>query len=248
MKDNFSAQADLYARYRPGYPDALVQYLCSLPAQRNKVWDAATGNGQLAIKLSPHFQQVYATDISARQLQHAPPADNITYRCEPAEQCSLPADSTDLITVAQAMHWLDAAAFYREVRRVASPDSWLALIGYGLIQAGDELDEIILKFYTQTVGIFWDKERKHIDTAYREIPFPFEEVSAPAFTHPVRWNLDTLLGYLGSWSAVQHYTKHHGHDPVEKLRPELESAWGTTPERHLQFPLFCRIGRIKTSL
>jgi hypothetical protein len=46
--DHFSQQAGDYARYRPSYPAALVDYLASLTPRHDRAWDVGTGNGQAA--------------------------------------------------------------------------------------------------------------------------------------------------------------------------------------------------------
>ena len=42
----------------------------------------------------------------------------VDYGMEPAEHVSLGASSTDLVTVAVAIHWFNFDEFYREVKRV----------------------------------------------------------------------------------------------------------------------------------
>ncbi|MDZ7343288.1 MAG: SAM-dependent methyltransferase, partial [candidate division KSB1 bacterium] len=66
FKDHFSTQAVDYAKYRPHYPAAMFEYLATLPPERQTAWDCATGNGQAALGLTPHFERVIATDASAR--------------------------------------------------------------------------------------------------------------------------------------------------------------------------------------
>ena len=70
FKDHFSAHASAYTRYRPGYPEALFVYLASLSPVRDLAWDCATGNGQTAHGLAPHFAR---TDASDDQIAHAAP-------------------------------------------------------------------------------------------------------------------------------------------------------------------------------
>lgn len=71
MKDNFSNQASEYSKFRPSYPPELIEHIVSFTESREMALDVATGNGQIAQKLSEYFQTVYATDISENQLQHA---------------------------------------------------------------------------------------------------------------------------------------------------------------------------------
>lgn len=120
-KDLFSSQAENYARFRPGYPEDLFEYILSFVTSRDLAWDAGTGNGQAALILSRYFKTVIGTDISEQQLLKAAKGDNIRYQLSKAESVNLPDHSADLITVAQAYHWFNFEAFAREVIRVGKP-------------------------------------------------------------------------------------------------------------------------------
>ena len=115
-------------------------------------WDCATGSGQAAIGLADHFEQVEATDASAAQLAAALAHPRVRYRQAPADASGLPPRSVDLVTVAQALHWLDRPAFYAEARRVLVPGGVVAAWCYGLVELGAGLDEPVHAFYEQTVG------------------------------------------------------------------------------------------------
>lgn len=52
MKDNFSRQSASYAKYRPGYPPELFDFILSHVKGREAAWDCATGNGQAANQLA----------------------------------------------------------------------------------------------------------------------------------------------------------------------------------------------------
>jgi ubiquinone/menaquinone biosynthesis C-methylase UbiE len=80
-------------------------------------WDCATGNGQAALALTPHCRTVVATDASEKQVAQAQPHENDRFLVAPAERTPLPDTSIDLVTVAQALHCLDPARCYAEVRR-----------------------------------------------------------------------------------------------------------------------------------
>ena len=242
MKDNFSRQSDLYAKYRPKYPKEFFDYLDLITKNKNNAWDCATGNGQVAIELAKIFPMVYATDISVAQLAEAQQLQNISYSVQPAEKTNFPNDFFDLITVAQAIHWFDFEKFYAEIKRTAKPDSILVVIGYGKIEVTPEIDTIINDFYKNTIGNYWDKERKYIDELYKTIPFPFEEIETPSFSISYKWTLDQFVGYLGTWSAVNHYIKDTGKNPLDLIRNQLEDLWKKNSIKKIRFPLLLRIG------
>src|SRR5215213_1501492 len=106
-KDFFSKQAADYAKWRPGYPKELIEYIISFVQHRNTAWDCATGNGQAAILLADHMDHVFATDLSAEQLKYAKPHPKITYSQSSAEHTQFEPNTFDLVTVAQSYHWLD---------------------------------------------------------------------------------------------------------------------------------------------
>lgn len=243
-KDNFSAQAAAYAAFRPHYPQQLYDFLYSLPLVRQTAWDCATGNGQVAAVLANEFEKVYATDISEAQLQRAPKLENITYLTCPAESTPLPDQSIDLITVAQAVHWFNSKQFNEEVKRVLKPDGFIAIWGYGLLRADEQLNQLLDTFYTQTVGPYWDAERFHVDKAYQSIPFPFAEKLAPAFNITVLWTRQQLVGYLSSWSSVQHYIRQNGGSPLPAFEAQLQETWAVDEVKEITFPIFLRLGQV----
>ena len=242
--DNFSGQAPQYAKHRPRYPQALYDFLLSEVRHRESAWDCATGNGQVATVLARYFHQVCATDASVAQLAQAEPATTlngapIEYRACMAEQTPFPDDSFNLITVAQALHWLNFDKFYAEVRRVMKPGGLLATWGYGLMRTPlPAVNALIGAFSTGTVGPYWDRERTYVDEAYRTLPFPFPELPHPEFQTEVTWTLEDCLGYLRTWSSVQKFIRAESYDPVEVLGARLTAEWTVTET--VTFPIFVR--------
>ena len=119
MKDNFLKQSATYSKYRPDYPKELYEFISSNVKKKQAAWDCGTGNGQAAKELAKIFEKVFATDISQQQIENAGQRENIFYSVEPAEQTTFSHNSFDLVTVAQALHWLRVDDFYTQVKRVA---------------------------------------------------------------------------------------------------------------------------------
>jgi SAM-dependent methyltransferase len=244
MKNNFSSGSEAYARFRPGYPPELADYLTGLAAVRDNAWDCGTGSGQMAALLAPHFGQVFATDISRSQLAEAPEMPNVFYSVQAAEATGFADRFFNLIVVAQAIHWFDFERFYAEVRRTAAPEAILAAVGYGRFHINERLDAVVKDFYENTIGNYWDKERRYIDDAYKTISFPFAELTPPALENTFEWTFEHLIGYLNTWSAVKHYIKAHHQNPVQLLEKELRTAWGGEEKKTVNFPLLLRMGQV----
>ncbi len=244
MKDNFSQHATQYALYRPDYPEVLYSYILGLCKERKIAWDCGTGNGQVATKLSEYFEQVYATDISEKQLSNAIKKENIHYSLQPAERTSFSKNFFDLIVVAQAIHWFDFDLFYQEVKRTIKPNGLLIVVGYGLLKVNPEIDEIINTFYHNTIGPYWDAERHYIDEEYKTIPFPFEELSGPDMLSILDWSFEHFMGYINTWSAVQHFIKEKGYNPVEQLAQDILPFWPEQEIKKVSFPILLRAGKV----
>lgn len=244
FKDHFSGLADAYAKYRPHYPAALFQYLTSLTQTPHTAWDCATGNGQAALGLAPYFQHIIATDASAQQIAQAAPHERVHYHVAPAEHTDIPAQTLDLITVAQALHWFHFEEFFPEVKRVLKPGGVIAAWCYNLLRCEPGIDQPLDEFYFNTIGPFWPPERKLLEDNYRTIPFPFTEISAPDFFMTAEWSLDDFIGYLYTWSATQRYLAQKKTDPLPDLQQRLRPVWGEPQQKKImQWPLYLRVGR-----
>ncbi|PAU95558.1 SAM-dependent methyltransferase [Aliifodinibius salipaludis] len=240
----FSKQADLYAKFRPDYPDKMYEFIFKHLNQQRIAWDCATGSGQVAGYLSNHFDQVFANDISKEQLSYAPEKANITYLNTPAEHSGLPDDTFDLITIAQAIHWLNFDQFYNEVRRTAAQNGLLAVIGYGMVRISERVNPIIDEMYETAFSKYFNENRRYLDNRYQNIPFPFDEIPTPSFEKHYTWSLDQLEGYFNSWSAIQRIKAEEGYNPADETINELEKALSNPKKFEATFPIFMRLGKI----
>jgi ubiquinone/menaquinone biosynthesis C-methylase UbiE len=243
---NFSTQSKLYAEFRPNYPQELFEFLAASVPQNQLAWDCATGSGQAALGLAEHFDRVIATDINPEQIANAKQHPRVEYHVAPAEQSGLADHSADVVTITQALHWLDIPRFYQEVRRVAKPHAIFVATVYSDPVLGDPAADKILHNYNKViVGSYWPPERKLVDEAYANIPFPFQAIQAPELKLERDWSLSELAGYLRSWSATNRYIKQNGADPVIPFESEMGRVWHKPSEkRRLHWPFAIRAGRV----
>lgn len=251
FKDHFSPVAGRYARARPRYPRELFEFLARQAGGKKAAWDCGTGNGQAAVGLAEQFNTVYATDLSCQQLSMATRHPKICYYVARESGSGLPDGSMDLVTAAQAAHWFDLEGFYREatrvVRRGGEPErvGLTAIWGYGLCRVTPAVDDLVKRFYRKTVGPYWPSERHHIESCYRQLPFPFREIEFPPFQMRCVWTLEELASYLRTWSAVRRFIAARGFDPVNRLVEELAPVWGDHQQaRQVTWSLFGRVGRL----
>ena len=161
-----------------------------------------------------------------------------------AEASGLEPASIDLVTVAQALHWLDLPRFFAEVRRVLVQGGVVAAWCYTLPEIDGRIDALLRHFSEQVVGRYWQPERRLVETGYRTIAFPFDEIEMPALWIEQDLSLDQLGDYVRTWSATQRYVQEHGSDPVAAFLDEIEPLWGDRAAiRRTRRPIAMRVGR-----
>jgi SAM-dependent methyltransferase len=130
----FSDRVENYIRYRPGYPAEALSALrseCRL-TRSHAVADIASGTGIWSRLLLENGNPVFGIEPNAdmRQAgeQFLAEFPNFTSVAGTAEATTLPAQSVDFVTAAQAAHWFDRAASRREFTRILKPGGWLVLL------------------------------------------------------------------------------------------------------------------------
>src|SRR5258708_6434564 len=130
----FSSRVENYIRYRPGYPAQVLEVLkeeCQLTS-KSIVADIACGTGIFTRMLLDHGNKVVGVEPNsemreaAERLLAAYP--NFTSIDGTAEATTLPDESVDFATAAQAAHWFDLARARREFARILKPGGWAVLI------------------------------------------------------------------------------------------------------------------------
>ncbi|KAL8159127.1 hypothetical protein V2J09_000664 [Rumex salicifolius] len=259
MAGLFDKQADLYLDARPDYPKEWYSWLAARTLHHSLAWDAGTGNGQAAIAVAEHYEQVLATDVSESQLDRGISHPRVKYlQTSPSmsedEIVSIIGEenSVDLITVAQAVHWFDLRSFYGAAARLLrKPGGVIALWCYNDITVDPEFDSVFKRWHDTTLP-YWHPNIKHIFEGYKTLPFPFEPVGLGAEGEPMGLEIPkTLLfkgfiGMLRSWSAIV-TAREKGVDLLgEKAVAEFEKAWGG-PEvvRAVAYKAYLLAGKVR---
>jgi ubiquinone/menaquinone biosynthesis C-methylase UbiE len=130
--ERFGNRVDNYAKYRPRYPDAMLQFIRTVAPQSAIVADIGSGTGILTKQLLDAGLEVYAIEPNdpmrgeaERSLNTEPLFHSVKGS---AESTPLLDQSMDLITSAQAFHWFDRGKAKAEFRRILRPGKWTALI------------------------------------------------------------------------------------------------------------------------
>lgn len=239
----FDRVAEGYARYRPTCPAGLVSSLAAACDRRERAWEPGCGSGQVTVVLAPHFESTLATDPAPAAIDRAPQIEGVRFEVGDASSVSLPDTSVDLIASGQAAHWFDMEAFACEARRVGRPEAIVAVWCYDRPRVLPAVDACVDRLYFDVLGGMWDAGRQHIDARYAALAFPFEEVHIEVPAYAAEWTAEEMLGYLGTWSAVDTFKQRGGGDAVSLVASELRLAWGAGVRR-VTWPVGMRAGRV----
>jgi SAM-dependent methyltransferase len=206
-----------YAAFRPTYPSALYNYVASVSRHSDSCLDVGCGTGQALQGLAPHFGRLHGIDTSATQLEVAHRAPHIDYSVGSASnfgfQDRKPPPQFDLITVAQAMHWFDIAAFERQVDNYLAPHGVLCVWLYPTccIASHPGADRLLQDFDAKLIQEgHWPPERLHIDNRYVNLlPLfkKFSVVDRRSFFDEKVVTIDTFGNYLSTWSGLDRLVK-----------------------------------------
>jgi len=242
--DHFSAAAAAYSRYRPNYPEALYERIDNDTEAHGRAWDCATGSGQALEPLIRRFDRIVASDASVAQLSGIIPHPKVLPVAARAECMPLATASMDLVTIAQALHWFATDDFYGELRRILRPHGTVAAWTYDLCRVDADVDRVMAHFYRASLGPYWPSDRRHVETAYATLPWPFREQSVERLTMAADWTVEQLLAYVGTWSAVQRMRQaNRGRDPLASFATDLRAVWGDVAQRRVTWPLTLKIAR-----
>lgn len=132
--EKFTGKAQVYAQFRPSYPNSLIEYLFNeLKFTKNSiVADIGAGTGKLSKLLLNAGLNVTCVEPNENMRQISiellSSFENFVSVKAPAENTTLKSQSIDFITVAQAFHWFDQVEFKKECQRILKPSGKVVLI------------------------------------------------------------------------------------------------------------------------
>jgi SAM-dependent methyltransferase len=196
----FDEVAEDYDRYRPAYPDALVDRVCEGIGPGAAVLEIGCGTGQLTRSLLARGLRVTAVEpgeqliaLAGDRLSGAGDVEFVNARLEDA---SLPRAQYSAVLSASAIHWIDPDISWRKAADALVDGGSLALISYfGLDDPRSAGDQRALRAAIATVA----PELAGEWPTYRDLP------STLAGVADRRENLSEVWAWLGDYEVARRY-------------------------------------------
>lgn len=126
-EEKFTGKADYYDKYRPSYPDSLIDWLYE-NTKAETVADIGAGTGKFTACLLKKPWKVTAVEPNSDMREKLSGLKGVKIITASAENTNIEQSSIELITTAQAFHWFDEELFKKECKRILKPSGKLAII------------------------------------------------------------------------------------------------------------------------
>lgn len=243
----FSTKAADYVASRPDYPDALFEALLKLGALFDGacIADIGAGTGLFTQGLLHRGYRVTAAEPNAAMRQAAEMRlsgyRKYTSVDGSGENSTLPDDSIDLVTVAQAFHWLDVAAARREFLRILRPAGQVALI-WNTRPLDDRLNQAIESLFAQFGG------NRHQALAVQQdmtkVPefFAGADFHELAFAHTQKLDRTGFSGLIFSRSFMPDRDTPVGHEAAQAVH-SIFDRFACDDELTVRYRTVAMVGR-----
>jgi len=220
----FSSRVEDYIKYRPGYPQGIIETLrfeCGLTPD-SVIADVGSGTGILAEMFLRNGNEVYGIEpnremreAAERLLKDYPRFHSVAAQ---AEETTLPGHSADFITAGQAFHWFDREKTRAEFARILKLQGWITLIWNERVTTTTPFlvaYEQLLKDYSTD---YEQVDHRRINGDVIRDFFGSDDFRLKQFENFQVFNYEGVKGRLLSSS----YAPEEGHPNYEPMLAELE--------------------------
>jgi len=196
----FSDKAENYTKYRPVYPDAVIDKILENLTLPITAADIGAGTGISARQLASRGVNVIAIEPNAAMKNAAKNHQGIEWKNGTAEATNLPDASVDLITCFQSFHWFKPEPTLLEFRRILKPNGRLAIVFQDL-NLNDEFTQVYGELISKAAN-----NRPPTDFSSKIEPlresWGFQYIDCDKFPYKQQLDLSSLIGLVKSISFI----------------------------------------------
>ncbi len=218
----FRNRVEDYIKYRPRYAQEAIHFILETSnlKQGANIADIGSGTGILTQEWIKRGFKTYAVEPNPKMreaAEHTISSDLFISIDGTAENTTLPDNSIDLITAAQAFHWFDKRKAKKEFKRILKSEGWIALLWNERRKDTPFLKEFE-KFIINNSTDY--KKVNHVTTASDEVVLDFlgDDTLHRVFEVAQTFDFEGLFGRYASSS----YAFHKGTEVFDQARKNLK--------------------------
>lgn len=202
-KERFSNRVDNYSKYRPSYPNEIIDFLKeTIGLTKNSVIaDIGSGTGISSKIFLDNGNTVYGVEPNDKMREEGNrflESYNNFYSIKgSSESTELKQESIDIVVAAQAFHWFDPKPTREEFLRILKPNGVVLLLWNRRIENSD-----FMKDYLKLLREY--REKLKVSSDNKVIPefFKGKQIETKIFYNPYKCNINRLRGELASYSYM----------------------------------------------
>ena len=216
-ENKFDGMGNIYAKFRPNYPQVFIDYLfANFGITNDSIFaDIGAGTGILTKQLLEKKVKVYAVEPNddMRKVAEANLSSfsNFILVNGTAENTTLADNSIDIITVAQAFHWFDKQKFKAECQRILKPLGKVVLVWNSRDSASDlvmQNDLINRKYCPDFKGFSGNRRGKSSEEDFSD--FFSGKYIEKIFDNPLKFTEQSFIGRnLSASYALKEFDTHY---------------------------------------
>jgi SAM-dependent methyltransferase len=248
-KNRFSNRVADYLRYRPHYPEGVLDFLssqCHLSAAHT-IADIGSGTGFLSELFLKNGNPVFGVEPNQEMRQageeYLAAYPRFTSIEGSAEASTLSDCCADFVTVGQAFHWFKPAPTHREFARILRPDGWVAIVwnDRSLSTAGFMVsyEELLVRFGTDYSRVKDSYPQAKDIRAF----FSHEKFLTHGLPNSQEFDLESLRGRLRSSS----YVPTEGDPNFAPMMAGLDALFATHQKNgrvRMEFSTWVHVGQL----
>ncbi len=214
----FDGIANLYDKYRPNYPDELIEDVIHISGiqSEGRILEIGSGTGKATLQFAQRGYSILCLEpgknlieVARKNLISYPKVGFIRARFE---KWRYGQNKFDLVISAQAFHWVPEEVRYKKTAAVLKPQGYLAAF-WNMYPGMDgkirqELDQVYQKRARELVkSETFEELIKSRETSFLESRY-FEKVAIRKYFWSVRYNTNDYLGLLNTYSDHLSLSEH----------------------------------------
>lgn len=238
---SFGSVAEQYDRFRPTYPDALIDDLAAL--QPARVLDVGCGTGKVAVSLAGRGLSVLGIEVDQRMAEVGR-GHGIDVQVAAFESWGAAGRTFDLITCGDAWHWIDPAGGVAKVAEVLEAGGTIARFWTTAVLSEPAVvafDPIYRTLAPEVAQVWRPSESTPRFHASRPDPFAESDAFSPTEMRTYPWerslSTDEWVGLAATISDHQRLGPERLQALLRSLRTAIDELGGTVHSNNETYAL-----------